>query len=199
MHATILSSKPTSGSVPEVHWSGAGRNLWVRFEGPDPWVGVFAPSEPGIGGLCACVPFDDEGGRSWLVLAEGTPYVVDAIERRLLGKGDWTDVRTAVTVPAAILVLLSEGTRIRAYRPDRDHDVVTIPPYDPQDPARLALDGIRIGPVDADRATGSLYREDGWRDFEVDLRTLRLRTLSRPAPDSSLPRPERPTVLPLLE
>ncbi len=145
MPDSLLTEKPISGTIRERRYGvSGGANLWVRFDddATEPWVGVFGMGD--VSPYCAVVPFDDDGGRTVLVVAGGQGYIVDRISGTVLRETDWFYSYSALAPPTRDFVIVADNQHIWACRRDNDGVRATGPAFliPMQDIHQVALDGI---------------------------------------------------------
>lgn len=154
MSLTILSSPPTSGSIPERWYDAHGICTWVRFEPPDQplWAGVFGNGD--ISRHSAAILF----GRQPLafVIAGGVGYIVDVSTGQLIHKTERETFVSAICVPDRDFVIACDWTEL--YAIDRTGEIWRS--------ERIALDGIVLEESSSKTLTGRAW-QDGWHRFEL--------------------------------
>ena len=173
MQLELLTKKPVSGTIPEQHFDvSAATNTWVRFgddEGND-WVGVFGNADNAF--FSAAVPFGDDGGRTALVIARGQGYIVDTLARRLLRKTDWDYSYSAVAPPGRDFIVVADTTDIWITKRFEDGSASSPNGWGaPEEPRRIALDGLILDEPTHDSLTGKAWFDDGWYSFRMNLAT----------------------------
>lgn len=173
MNISLLTQQPISGTILERHFSVfRGANLWVRFEDDveEPWIGVFGMGD--VSPYCAAVPFDDDGGRTVLVVAGGQGYIVDRISGTLLRETGWFYSYSALAPPTRDFVIVADTQHIWACRRDNDDARATGPAFliPMQDIHQVALDGIVFERSTDAELIGFVeypYRHSRWHRFRL--------------------------------
>jgi len=178
MNVELLRTIPTSGSVDERHFSvSAGANAWVKFSDDSglEWVGVFGSGEASR--FEAAIPFDDDGGKTVLIVAGGRGYVVDAHSMQLIRRTTRDYIRAAISVPGRDFVIIADWTEMRSVGRESDRRVWRREPAwysygGSEDSHRLALDGIVFEAATRDEVHGRVWDGDGWYAFRLNVSDL---------------------------
>lgn len=178
MNAELLRTIPISGSVDERHYNvSAGANAWVKFwdDSGLEWVGVFGSGEASR--FQAAIPFDEDGGKTVLIVAGGRGYIVDAQSGQLVRRTARDYIRAAITVPEQDFVVVADATEIRSAGRREDRRAWRREPAwyaygDSEDSYRLALDGIVFDGATRDEVHGRVWDGDGWYAFRLTLSNL---------------------------
>jgi hypothetical protein len=146
----------------------------VRFDDEQgvEWVGVFGRAE---GLFDAVVSFPESCGHTFLVVAGGQGYVVDASARTLMRLTDWDLAQSCKVGTDGDCIVVAEYTRLWVVRQLEDCLAWRGDPMWDGDRSRVALDGIVLDRVSRDEVIGKAWEIEGWYAFRVSLSNLEFR------------------------
>ena len=154
MKVSVLASPPVSGSVVE-HWIEPGGDAWFQFETDDgsEWAGLFRDGK--LIPERASVDYGD--GRTALVNAGGTAYVVDVPDAALLYKPSLAPLVEAIPVPERGFVIARDFTSLHAL--GREAELWRSD--------RVASDGLEFRRTTSNALHGRVWRHEGWHNFTL--------------------------------
>jgi len=168
--ATLLDTKPVSGSIVERHFGRPSSTCtWVQVcpADADPWIGVFADAEVAYFSGVAVLPQVD----AIVVVARGQGYVINATSGTLLRTTSWSYAYSLIAAPGHDFAVAADTCAIWAVGLEADTTATLQTPWW-QGEDRIALDGIVFEEISSRTLVGKAWLPDGWHPFELSLDTL---------------------------